>query len=35
MEGETKVIHTYYCQTIIADLFKMSVMIFSCDKVLY
>lgn len=34
MEPETKVF-TYYCQTIISDLLKMSVMIFSYDKVLY
>lgn len=35
MEAETKVIHTCYCQTITPDLFKMSVMVFPCDKVLY
>lgn len=34
MEPETKVF-TYYCQTIILDLFKMSVMTFSYDKMFY
>lgn len=34
MESETK-IFTYYCQTIIPDLLKLSVFIFSYDKMLY
>lgn len=32
MEAEIKVIHAIVSQTIIPDLFKMSVMVFACVK---